>query len=200
LHLNFLFYLFGCFIDVALSVSDCALFSIHLKDGNNVYCHKTKYTLQSYFHFPIWKLYRRCSLRILYGSITCVCLLYDGWQYLNNICTLFRGTRGYPQLLVSSLCSIFSFLYNVLLAIDWPFVFVSSFLWPLYCLSLDLLLLIAPLLSSTFSYVTSFTFCIRRVWRYQREVIRIRISKKNRQHNGQKKSTKGQTTIYKTYT
>jgi hypothetical protein len=32
-------------------------------------------------------------------------------------------------------------------------------------------------------------------------VIRICISKKNRQHNGQKKkSTKGQTTIYKTYT
>ena len=30
-------------------------------------------------------------------------------------------------------------------------------------------------------------------------VIRIRISRKNRQHNGQKKSTKGQTTIYKTY-
>jgi hypothetical protein len=31
-------------------------------------------------------------------------------------------------------------------------------------------------------------------------VIRIGISKKNRQHNGQKKSTNGQTTIYKTYT
>jgi len=31
-------------------------------------------------------------------------------------------------------------------------------------------------------------------------VIRIRISKKNRKHNGQKKSTKVQTTIYKTYT
>ena len=31
-------------------------------------------------------------------------------------------------------------------------------------------------------------------------VIRMRISKKNRQHNDQKKkSTKGQTTIYKTY-
>ena len=30
-------------------------------------------------------------------------------------------------------------------------------------------------------------------------VIRNRISKKNRQHNGQKKSTKGQTTIDKTY-
>ena len=29
--------------------------------------------------------------------------------------------------------------------------------------------------------------------------IRIRISKKKRQHNGQKKSTKGQKTIYKTY-
>ena len=29
---------------------------------------------------------------------------------------------------------------------------------------------------------------------------RIRISKKNRQHNGKKKSTKGQKTIYKTYT
>jgi len=31
-------------------------------------------------------------------------------------------------------------------------------------------------------------------------VIRIHISKKNRKYNGQKKSTKGQTTIYKTYT
>ena len=31
-------------------------------------------------------------------------------------------------------------------------------------------------------------------------VIRNRISKKNRQHNGQRKRTKGQTTIYKTYT
>jgi len=32
------------------------------------------------------------------------------------------------------------------------------------------------------------------------ETIRIRISKKNIQHNGQKKKkTKGQTTIYKTY-
>jgi hypothetical protein len=30
-------------------------------------------------------------------------------------------------------------------------------------------------------------------------LIRIRISKKNRQHNGQKKINKGQTTIYKTY-
>jgi hypothetical protein len=30
----------------------------------------------------------------------------------------------------------------------------------------------------------------RRVWRYQREVIRIRISKKSRQHNGQKKKYK----------
>ena len=29
-------------------------------------------------------------------------------------------------------------------------------------------------------------------------VIRIRISKKNRQHNAKRKSTKGQTTIYKT--
>jgi hypothetical protein len=32
-------------------------------------------------------------------------------------------------------------------------------------------------------------------------VIRTHVSKKNRQHNGQKKKkTKGQTTIYKTYT
>ena len=31
-------------------------------------------------------------------------------------------------------------------------------------------------------------------------VIRIRISMKNRQYNGQKKKDKGQTTIYKTYT
>ena len=34
-----------------------------------------------------------------------------------------------------------------------------------------------------------------------KKVIRIRISKKNRQHNGQKKKgQKGQTTIYKAYT
>jgi len=31
-------------------------------------------------------------------------------------------------------------------------------------------------------------------------VIRNRVSKKNRQHNDPQKSTKGQTTIYKTYT
>ena len=31
-------------------------------------------------------------------------------------------------------------------------------------------------------------------------VIRIHKSKKDRQHNGQKKSTKEQTTIYKTHT
>ena len=31
---------------------------------------------------------------------------------------------------------------------------------------------------------------LRRVWRYQREEIRIRISKKNRQHNDQKKKNK----------
>jgi hypothetical protein len=31
-------------------------------------------------------------------------------------------------------------------------------------------------------------------------VLSIRKSKKDTQHNGQKKSTKGQTTIYKTYT
>jgi hypothetical protein len=38
----------------------------------------------------------------------------------------------------------------------------------------------------------------RRVWRYQREVIRIR-KLKDRQHNDQKKKgAKGQTTIYKT--
>jgi hypothetical protein len=36
-----------------------------------------------------------------------------------------------------------------------------------------------------------------RVWRYKR-VIRICISKKNRQQNGQTTTTKGQTTIYKT--
>jgi len=30
-------------------------------------------------------------------------------------------------------------------------------------------------------------------------VIRIRKSKKNRQYNGKRKSTKGQTTVYKTY-
>jgi len=31
-----------------------------------------------------------------------------------------------------------------------------------------------------------FSCDIRKVWRYQRQVIRIRMSKKNRQHNGQK--------------
>jgi hypothetical protein len=33
-----------------------------------------------------------------------------------------------------------------------------------------------------------------------KEITRIRILKKNRQHNDQKKKDKGQTTIYKTYT
>ena len=33
-----------------------------------------------------------------------------------------------------------------------------------------------------------------------KRVIRIGISKKNRKHNGQRKSTNGQTTIYKAYT
>ena len=37
-----------------------------------------------------------------------------------------------------------------------------------------------------------------KVRRYQREVIRSRKSKKDRQHNGQKKTTKEQTKIYKT--
>jgi hypothetical protein len=32
---------------------------------------------------------------------------------------------------------------------------------------------------------------VRRVWRYQREVIRIHKSKKDRQHNDQKKKDKG---------
>jgi hypothetical protein len=31
---------------------------------------------------------------------------------------------------------------------------------------------------------------VRRAWRYQREIIRIRKSKKDRQHNGQKKKYK----------
>ena len=31
---------------------------------------------------------------------------------------------------------------------------------------------------------------LKRVWRYQREVIRIRKSKKNRHHNGRKKKYK----------
>jgi hypothetical protein len=39
----------------------------------------------------------------------------------------------------------------------------------------------------------------RRVWRYQREVIRIRISKKNRQHNDQEKKYKRTNNDYKTY-
>ena len=38
--------------------------------------------------------------------------------------------------------------------------------------------------------MTTLNIFKRRVWRYQREVIRIRISKKNRQHNGQKKKYK----------
>ena len=36
------------------------------------------------------------------------------------------------------------------------------------------------------------------VWRYQREVIRSRKSKKNRQHNGQKKKDKQRSTKYYT--
>ena len=39
---------------------------------------------------------------------------------------------------------------------------------------------------------------LRRVWRYQREVIRIRKSKKNRQHNGQKKKDKRTKHTHKT--
>ena len=61
-------------------------------------------------------------------------------------------------------------------------------------------------------YTTEYSFHLRNelyknkmVQPYQEEfedtkgAIRIRISKKNRQHNGKKKSTKGQTTINKTY-
>jgi hypothetical protein len=40
-------------------------------------------------------------------------------------------------------------------------------------------------------------YSLRRIWRYHREVIRICTSKKKRQHNGQRKSTKGQRTTYK---
>jgi hypothetical protein len=36
------------------------------------------------------------------------------------------------------------------------------------------------------------------VWRYQREVIRSRKSKKDRQHNGQKKEDKQRSTKYYT--
>ena len=39
---------------------------------------------------------------------------------------------------------------------------------------------------------------VRRVRRYQREVIRIRISKKNRQHNGKQKKYKRTKHAYKT--
>jgi hypothetical protein len=38
-----------------------------------------------------------------------------------------------------------------------------------------------------FAIILTPLWSIRRVWRYQREVIRIRISNKNRQHNDQKK-------------
>jgi hypothetical protein len=41
-------------------------------------------------------------------------------------------------------------------------------------------------------------FIGRRVWRYQREVIRIRKSKKDRQHNGQKKKDKQRSTKHYT--
>jgi hypothetical protein len=41
---------------------------------------------------------------------------------------------------------------------------------------------------------------IRRVWRCQREVIRIRKSMKTDDTMAKRKRTKGQTTIYKTYT
>ena len=49
------------------------------------------------------------------------------------------------------------------------------------------------------SFHNSNTTDLRRVWRYQREVIRIRISKKTDNTMVKGKSTKGQTTIYKTY-
>jgi len=56
-----------------------------------------------------------------------------------------------PTFLVGLCCSIHSFLCYVLWTM---FVFLSLFLWPLYCLSfVHLRLLVTPLVSSDFSYV-----------------------------------------------
>jgi len=45
-----------------------------------------------------------------------------------------------------------------------------------------------------------FQFPIEKEFEDTNGVIRIRKSKKDRQHNGQKKKENNQTTIYKTYT
>ena len=51
----------------------------------------------------------------------------------------------------------------------------------------------------TFNLLMGLEWSQKKEFEDTKGVIRIRKSK-NRQHNGKKKSTKGQTTIYKTYT
>ena len=68
---------------------------------------------------------------------------------------------------------------------------LTVFVWPVYVINT---MLFTP---------TDLLLCLplsRWVWRYQREVIRIRISKKNRQRNGQTKKYKQRSTkhTYKT--
>jgi hypothetical protein len=60
------------------------------------------------------------------------------------------------------------------------------FIWILYCLYLyKLLLPITSMISSNYSK----TMFVRKVWRYQRDII-ICNSKEDRQHNGKKKRNK----------
>ena len=47
-------------------------------------------------------------------------------------------------------------------------------------------------------YNINYKSCIKEEFEDTKGVIRIQTSKKDRQHNGQMKSTKGKTTIYKT--
>ena len=78
--------------------------------------------------------------------------------------------------------SIFSFICMFCRSL---FVLLYFFLWSFCCLFFfDIRILIAPLVSSHFSYPI-----IQRQEEFEvtKGVIRIRISKKNRQHNDQKK-------------
>jgi hypothetical protein len=78
------------------------------------------------------------------------------------------------------------------------FLWICLFWWPLRC-SLTFIYIQVKCRIVSRVHLYAYHVLLRRDWRYQREVIRICKSKKNRQHNAQKKSTKGQTTIYKIY-
>ena len=108
------------------------------------------------------------------------------------------------------------------------FVLLYFFFWPLCCLFFfDIRILNTPLVSlnsSSYNVYKIPLYSTNHIAKYDNEifdnhsevkgnnenkvqeefedtkgVFRIRISKKDRQHNGQKKRTKGQITIYKTY-